>query len=306
MMTTKKQLPTGIYVQIYLDAVHGNTKQQKMQKISDAVDRLKTLGVKGILWHQASYEKVADLSVARFKELSLICSQRGLLSLAAWGLRDSTPEQDGAHIGLIANLPECFGVVFDMEGAWENEKIDKEKAVQIGKAFRKVSPNSLAFDQPWPEPPQHWTMFPWEETASFIDVRAPQDYYNDWTKKYGAERYKKLLPIFETGWKRLEDRRLKPKGLVRPRIKTIQGYKWNGIFSDLVNCLLINPTLFVWSEPFPDALFMCALEVVSKLNGSHFTGPNAVRLFQHSVGLTETDVCDDLVLAKLGIVLPTI
>lgn len=308
MGASKPTLPQGKYVQVYMDAIRGNL-DAKIRYLEPKLDKLKSLGIKGILFHTASYERILKLTAEDFRKLAKLCSDRDMLCIGAFGLGTSYPEETGAHIGMLANLPECFAVVFDMEGAWE-VKEGKAKAILIGKAFRKVSPTALALDQPWADPTYHWTAFPWEETAAFLDGTFPQFYVNNWKSQHGAKRYEICWTRFLTAWAKLK-RRLEPKGLARPMFFTIQGYKW--VFRDLVNCLTTNPTMFIWAEPYPDDVFIAALEVVQALEVQGFTGPNAVKDFQtkwnlnHPGDLIGTDnICGPITVRKLGLPLPPI
>lgn len=272
-----KTIENGLYIQIYRDAIRGTPtiKQKKLLQQLDILSQYKI--VKGIAWHGF----VGDLSVEKFNELTKYCKERNLKSLAAYGLGSKEPEKYGKWIGEVANQPDCYSVIFDMESAWESDDKKKTpvllaKAKKMGEVFRSISPNSLAIDQPWPVPTYHWS-FPWEETAEFIDIRAPQYYVNNWIRQYGKEAYEKCWAWFEQSWKKLNER-LAKKNLVKPMIYTIQGYKWN--LTDLIHCLCSNPTLIVWSDPFPDEVFMLGLEIVNKLFSMGFTGPDAVRKFQ--------------------------
>lgn len=294
--STKPSLPAGRYVQVYLDSLRGGL-DSKIKLLIPKLDKLKQLKIKGILWHVASYEDVTKFTPEVFKKLAKLCSERQMLALAAFGLRPTNPAVDGAHIGLIANLPECFAVVFDMEGAWE-VKDGKIKAIELGTAFRKVAPDALALDQPWADPTYHWSAFPWEETAEFIDIRMPQFYVNNWMKQHGAKRYEICWTRFVNAWEKLK-KRLEPKKLWKPVMYTIQGYKW--VFKDLVNCLTSNPTLFIWSDPLPDDVCMAALQVVAALEAKNFHGPNAVRDFQASVGLVADNIYGPQTASKLGL-----
>jgi len=293
----KRTLPPGRYIQIYRGAVRGNSKTEKRTSIVSALDRLKMVGIKGIIWHGFS----GELTPAVFLELAALATARGLLSLAAFGDGDSDPEGFGRRVGAIANLPECTGVVLDLEGIWENEPGDKAKAVALGRALRQVAPDALVFDQPWPVPQYHGS-FPWDETAAFVDVRAPQWYFNDFKKNFGDQRYQKCLKWFCDSWRALEAK-LAAKNLIRPRIMTIQGYGWDGIFADLVACLTSNPTIFIWSEPYPDELFSKGLVVVNKLEKLGFTGSDAVLSYQRSTNgtLKQDNRCGPSTLASLGL-----
>lgn len=293
----KRTLPPGRYVQIYRGAVRGNGKAEKRASIAAALDRFKALGIKGVIWHGSSTE----LTPVVFLELAALATARGLLSLAAFGDGDSDPEGFGRRVGAIANLPECVAVVLDMEGVWENEANDKADAVKLGRALREVAPDALVFDQPWPVPNLH-SSFPWDETAAFVDVRAPQWYFNDFKKNFGGQRYQKCLKWFGDSWRVLETK-LGAKNLIRPRIMTIQGYGWDDIFPDLVDCLTKNPTIFIWSEPYPTEQFMKALEVVKKLEVLGFAGSDAVLSYQRSTNgaLQQDNRCGPATLASLGL-----
>lgn len=296
----KRTLPPGRYIQVYRDAIRGRNQAAKMAAIATALDQFKAVGVKGVLWHGF----VGEMDAAKFKELSAMCASRGLFSLAAFGLGPSEPEKSGKWIGEIANLPECFAVVFDMEGAWEIPS-GKTKAMALGKAFRDVAPNALALDQPWADPTVHWSLFPWEETAVFIDARYPQFYVNNWFRELGEKRYAQCWTRFLKAWERL-NARLAAKNLVRPVSYTIQGYKW--VFRDLVNCLTTNPTLIIWTDPFPDEITVAALKAVHALESQGFHGPNAVKDFQAKWNkdhpgdsLTTDNLCGPATMNKLGL-----
>lgn len=299
----KRTLPPGRYVQIYRGAVRGNGKTEKRANIAQALDKLKTIGVKGIIWHGFSNE----LTPAVFLELAALATPRGLLSLASFGDGDSDPEGFGRRVGAVGNLPECAAVVLDMEGIWENEPDDKTDAQKLGRALRSVAPDVLVFDQPWPVPNLH-SSFPWDETAAYVDIRAPQYYVNNWIGSKGKDRYTFCWDWFEKSWEKL-NQRYAGKGLVKPVIKTIQGYKW--VFKDLVHCLCSNPTLFIWSEPYPDDLFMAGLAVVQKLESLGFSGPTAVKQFQtkwnqeHPLDLIQPDnIIGPATMSKLGLPQP--
>jgi hypothetical protein len=78
---SKKILPPGRYVQIYRGAVRGNSKAEKHASMAVVADKLKSLGVKGIIWHGLSKELTPQV----FLELAAICAPRGLLALASFG-----------------------------------------------------------------------------------------------------------------------------------------------------------------------------------------------------------------------------
>lgn len=290
-------LPAGKYVQIY----RGSMSAAQVAGLGDKLDELKKLGVTGIAWHGFTTE----MNPVVFARLTKLCTDRGMLSIAAFGMGSQDPVGMGTRMGKVGLVPGCLAVMFDMEGAWDSGK--QVQAVQLGQAFRAVAPNVLTIDQPWPVPTVHW-QFPWEETAAFIQIRAPQYYVNDWTAQHGDARYAKCWAWFDSAWAKLNSR-LAPKNLVRPQIVTIQGYRW--VFHDLVNCLMTNDTVIVWAEPFPDAVFMLALDVVVRLQSLGFSGANGVRQFQekwnkdHTMDLLTADnSCGPKTALRLGVTLP--
>lgn len=294
---TTKTLSEGIYIQIYRDVIPGRTQNEKMRNLANKLDLFKSLGVVGILMHGFTTE----MDVDKFKELAKLCLDRGLLCLAAYGLNSSDPLGKAQRMAEVANLPECAALVLDMEGSWEDEQSDKQTAITLGVELKKLAPNVLIVDQPWPVPTVHWSLFPWEETAAYVDIRAAQWYCNDWKSQYGKERYNKCFTWFTNSWKQL-DERLAKKNLVKPEIKTLQGYAWDDIFSDLVNCLTSNSTLFVWCEPWPSDGFIKGIKIKNELAKRGFIGPEAVKNYQLSTNgkLTADNVCGPKTLKELG------
>lgn len=292
-----KALPPGLYVQIY----RGAMSAAQRDNIGATLDSFKAQGIKGIVWHGFTME----MGPVTFAALTKLCTDRGLLSLAAFGMGSTDPVGMGTRIGKVALVPGCFAVVLDMEGAWDSGK--KASAVQLGQALRAVAPNALVIDQPWPEPNWH-DSFPWEETAAFVDIRAPQYYVNDWQ---GSDRYERVWPVFVSQWAHLDATKLAHDNLVKPEIRTIQGYHW--VFHSLVNCLLTNQTMIVWAEPFPDDLWFLGVQTVAKLAALGFTGPNAVKSFQdkwntdHPTDLIGNDnTCGRETAKRLGVILPDV
>ena len=292
-------LEKGIYIQVYRDKIPGKTHADKMKNVGLEMDKWKALGVKGVAWHGF----VGDMDRTKFAELTQLCVARGLLSLGAFGLGSTRPVDYGNWIGDIANAPGCYAVVFDMEGAWEDEVADKAKCTLMGKTFRAKAPNALVIDQPWPVPTLH-NSFPWEESAAWVDVRAPQVYSNNFSSSHGRESYSYFWNWHLKEWPKLEAR-LAPKGLVKPKIPTVEGYSW--FFSNSLRCVLEHDTLIVWSEPFPEQEFLFAMEVANKLASLGFHGARAVWDFQTSMnGLLEIDgICGAKTIKELGLVAPS-
>lgn len=272
-----RSLPAGFYPQFYRDAQRGDDAAALERAIAEWGPAVGTL-VRGVAMHSVNLE----MDQREFAALAAVCARHNLLALAAFGLGDSHPELYGRTIGKFANRPDCSGVVFDCEGVWENEIDDRADAAAMMTAFRSVAPNAFAADQPWPVPTVH-SRFPDEEFARAVDIRCSQDYFNDWKRVWGKTRYARCLAWFEKSQRTL-DARLAARGISTPRGSTIQGYAWEDIFPDLIDCLLRRASQFtlVWCDPLPSRVFVLGLLVVAKLRELGFTGPDAVRTFQAS------------------------
>ena len=270
-------LPTGFYPQFYRDAQRGDDAAALERAIIEWGPAVGTL-VRGVAMHSVGLEMSQD----EFAGLASVCRNHGLLALAAFGLGDSHPELYGRAIGAFANRSDCAGVVFDCEGVWENEIDDRADAAAMMTAYRSVAPNAFTIDQPWPVPTVH-SRFPDEEFARAVDLRCSQDYFNDWKPKWGKTRYARCLAWFAKAQTTL-DARLAARGIATRRGSTIQGYEWEDIFPDLIDCLLrrASQVTLVWCDPLPSRAFVLGLLVLSKLRDLGFTGPDAVRAFQAS------------------------
>ena len=293
-MTVVRTLDPGIYIQPYM------AKVKSLASLNTELDKWKQLGISGMVSHGF----VGDLDSKKFAKYTKLCKDRGVKSMAAFGLNSLDPRGKGDWIGKVAQTPGCDGIVFDMEGAWEDEKEDKKKAKEMGDVYRSFAPNMLTIDQPWPIPTVHWSMFPWEETSRWIDVRADQRYVNNWRKQWNRDAYEKFEAWHKKEWAKLEDRLRKvDPSLVKQHIPTFQGYFW--IFSDAVKAVCEYPCMIVWCEPFPEKEFMFAIETKNKLASLGFIGPGAVRDFQKAAGgLAVDNDCGEKTIGKLGLTPP--
>lgn len=277
----KKTLPDGIYIQPYMDKFPGANRTAKIDNVRRQLAVWKSLGVAGVAWHGFAgheYGQWQMLGPELFGVLTALTKEQEMLSLAAYGLGSTKAVAKGEFIGNVGKMDGCAGVLFDMEGAWENEASDKPNAKKMGDAYRALAPDQWTCDQPWFAPAVHWSKFPWEETAGFVDERCPQVYCNNFIKQWGRDAYEKTWAWYLKDWVKL-DKRLAARNLVRPRRPTIQGYQWDNT-ADVVHCLTSNPSLFVWTEPFPDESFMVGLRIQKCLSDLGFTGANAVQDFQ--------------------------
>lgn len=300
---SKPILPKGLYVQIYREKIPGNTFKKKLDNLCKELDLYSSIGVVGILAHGFP----SELDINKFKEFEQLCDDRGLICIPAFGLNSDNPELKGQKIGAVAAVAKSRILVLDAEGAWEDEKEDKKNAVILGKEIRKLAPDVLICDQPWPIPDVHWSMFPWEEFADYIDISAPQVYVNNWRSKWGKDAYEKFWEWHLRSWSKLETRLIKA-GKGKPiTIPTIQGYAW--MIEDLIDCLCKHDTMFIWSEPFlsngskdKTDNTVRGIKAFNELKKRGFVGVDAVSLFQRSTNgkLTVDGVCGEKTLKELG------
>lgn len=296
MPYSNKQLPSEFRcIQIYRDAIKGKTKAEKLKSLTKELDLYKLLGITAIAYHGFTTEMTVEV----FKPLAQLCIDRGMLALAAYGLDSSDPIGKAERMALVANLPECFALVLDMEGKFEDELSDKQTIKIMGKKLRELCPNCLMISQDWFAARSHWSMYGWEEIFEFVDMTFPQVYAMNFKNQYGNQAYEKVWEWYQKDWKVLEDR-LRPKNLIRPRKVTLQGYKWP--LEDNVDVLLKNPACIIWAEPYLDETFVKAFRIVKKLKELGFEGPEAIKNFQLSTNgeLNADNICGNKTIKKLG------
>lgn len=216
--------------------------------------------------------------------------------LASWGLDGSSDEdgswltaaEKGTLVGQVLADPYCRAGLLDAEGQWDSktgpsDDMDENGALVLGAAIRKVAPNALVGDQPWfaidshgsvrskPQPISSGSVFqgfPVDEFATSINWRRfRQAYCNNFTKRWGVDRYRKVFSWMEKDWSSV-DRALSTQGLSRPLGVTIQGYGW--VLHHLVDCILTEvffkgQEVIIWCDPLPDTTTMNALFIVQKL-----------------------------------------
>lgn len=296
-------LAPGLYFQVYRDAIRGSHSAALLAALDKWAD---SPSVKGVVLHSVNLE----MSEAEYEPLAKLVHARGLAALASFGLGDERVERTGKAIARFAKREDCAAAVFDMEGAWENEPDDRDDARRLFDAFRADAPDAFAADQPWFVPTVH-SRFPWPETATAIDLRCPQVYCNDFKGRWGRQRYARVELWHSESWATME-RRWRAAGMpIRPRSRTIQGYGWQDIPADLVDCLLVHAAaapVIVWCDPFPAPDFLRGLQAVDALREQGgYTGPNAVLDFQRwsnandFLPLKEDNRCGEKTLAALGV-----
>lgn len=278
----------GIVIQVYLEKVPGSnrTAAAKIAAMTPMVRDWKRAGASGLMPHGSTLSLPRDMPL-----YVTLARAHGLDAYAAFGLDSDDAAGKGRRIAVAANVPGVKGVVFDCEGAWEDESAAAEAAhaEAMGKAFRKDAERALAIHQPWPVPSVHWSRYPWIQFAEYFDIAAPQDYYNDWTSIYGRDRFKILEPRFQREWAKLEAEKLIPAGQGGDqRIKTVQGYGWDDIPYECVDCFVRSESLIVWCEPYPEKTVLGAMAVRQRINekvglwdaSGRWIGSDGVRRFQ--------------------------
>ena len=300
-------LPTGIWLQVYLDKVQGSRDQQDVALVRAA--QLYGRCVTGLVVHgfvPATGNANGAVNPARVlawaQRLRAVGSQLAL----AWGLSaDGDYPRDryrGGYMATCAGVPGVRFTAIDAEGKFEDDATDKQSAREMGAAFRRVAPDAVVIDQPWMLPTKHWSGFPYEELAAWIDASAPQFYYGAYARQLGRDRVRVMRPRFAAAWDRLEAR-LGPRA--RPRRVTLEGYGWGDRFADHVTEMLARPLTLLWCEPWPDDATHRALLVVAELARRGFTGPDAVARFQASVALGADGIVGKDTLAALGLAAPS-
>jgi len=253
-----RALPPGIYVQCYRAKLPGASHQARLDGAARQLDALAALpSLAGVFWHGFTLE----LTPSVFADWAKLCTDRGLLACAAFGLDATDPAGKGRRMAAVANHPACAAVAVDAEGAWDVGQ--QAGALAMGAAFRAAAPRALVLDQSWPVPTVH-SHFPYEQFdgfvdahgayVEFVDLHAEQRYCNDWTRPWGVKRYAKCEALFDASEAKLDS--ILPARARRPHVRTIQGSGWGDIPMDLHDCLSSHATLLAWCEPWPDEAFL--------------------------------------------------
>ena len=274
MVPDRSVLAPGAHLQIYLDAIPATSAADRAAKLDVELEAWRATGVAGVILHgfPRSLPGVYDA-------LAKVVANHGLPCGAAMGLDEAHVDAatKGAALGELAARCDCYVALADCETHYDASPTRKEEMRQLGAAFRARAPSATCIAQPWPEPLLHAT-FPYEEENAFVDANAYQAYFNAWKGSRGAHRYASLDPVFRDQWVKLEATRL--AACPRPTMLTIEGYGWDDIVWDCVDCLLRNESVIVWCDPFPSRTVKNAIRVVGALAARGFTGPTAVRDFQ--------------------------
>lgn len=264
-------LRPGRHYQLYMDAVPSNNSLEQPLAAIKSMDP-----DCGVVFHG-----FPQTLPARFDKWASAAESAGLPFGAAFGL-DSTSipaETKGDAVGDVASRTNVYVTLIDCESHYDDAPNRVQEMIALGQHARAKAPDALFVAQPWPMPLLH-SGFPYEQENAFCDANAPQYYYNDWKKAYGAERYARLDPKFDEQWRTMNSGRL--AHIVRPMLKTIQCEGWDDVIWDLITCLLANPTVIVWCDRgLPSSrAFATALDAIRALEQRGHTGPRAVWDFQ--------------------------
>ena len=300
-------LPPGVYLQLYRDAIRGRTLQERRDTLARYCDEIASMRVRGLVKGPV-FHGFCEEMIDAWPRLAALARDRSLPALASWGLdsRDLSAARKGDLVGQVLASPDCAAGLLDAEGQWDSDlgpadDMDEAGALALGQALRARAPDALVGDQPWFAIEAHGDVrrtarplgqggvfagFPVDEFASVCNLgRFRQAYiYNAKGAFY--------LPTFERmdrEWNDLAPA-LRSAGLERPLRVTLQAYGWK--VHELVHALLdrcVRPAvpLVLWCDPWPDATTLSALRFVELLVREGFAAPGvdareAVRLWQQS------------------------
>ncbi len=242
---------SGIAIQVFRGKVPGTTPTVRRDWCRKRLDEAVAAGVSAIVWHGFTTE----LTPEKYEPLATITRERGLISLAAFGMDDTDPEGKARRISAVSHHPDCAGIVFDWEGRWEDESDDAAKALAFEKVYSELGADRWRCDQPWWKPTVH-TKSPWRQFARIVDARFRQNYCNDYE---GKDRYERINAGSEKAWAWLNSAVLRPEE-IRPVLNSREGYGWRDIPASLERMLVDDAPVIIWSEPWPDQIFMRALK----------------------------------------------
>jgi hypothetical protein len=268
-------LPLGYWPQVWIAA-----SSFTLDGLGRALDLYAQLQLPGVALHGGPRSLTKH-----WRDYAARVTGRGLACLAAFGLDGHddddgtvlTAAEKGEAMAAIANRPDCAGVVQDEESGYDTGVPSAwNDARTMLAAFRRDAPQALAIQQGWPEPLEH-PHYPVEDLLRPADAAAPMVYPNVawYVTHWGRARYARVVKRYEDQWSELERTRLAPAGIVRPRFPTTQGDGWGDILPDLCACLLANPRMLVWCEPFLSATVVRMLRAVRRLEADGFYDPRA-------------------------------
>lgn len=287
------KINVGIHSQIYADA-DGYSKNLKAW-----VDEAPGLGVVGLTHHG-----FCDASTLyKFRD---VAHARGMQAGISFGLGDvgTHGAVTGRQMARLAKLVDYAGV--DMEGKWEDDALDPQKAKEMLDAFRQEAPDVLLFDQPPSRPiPRHHGSLLWRIMAQWTQIRAPMWYWanlrfdgvrSDSVKGLGDDAYERICPDFEDDWNVWVPANTPKDVTPDPVYPTIQAY--HQVPGSFEHFALRYPTFFLWSEnhactrdgersigPYPTAQTRDSMRIVAALRKAGFDGPTAVADFRNKRGL---------------------
>jgi len=194
--------------------------------------------------------------------LATIAADHGLSALASYGLDSSglSGALKGTLMGDVLARPTCAAGLLDMEGAWDDsdkgkpgDVTDKGDALDMCAALRNRAPNALIGDQCWFAIDSHGELrarpigqdvfegFPADEVArkavNWRQFRQAYCNHAEYKARWGTLRYRKVFDWMARDWSKLEAP-FKRAGLHYAPGVTIQGYGWDDMPWNLVDCLL--------------------------------------------------------------------
>jgi hypothetical protein len=302
MNTNAFPIKSGLYFQVYLDALRRSDKRKALEDFVKSP--LLGLGISvGVVGHDFPKDRSIGGFSSPFDKraseiVSTILGARATPPLAglAYGLDGSsdhdgtrlTAKEKGERMGLAVVRSKASLLLPNAETAWDRDEgpeddMDEDGALEMGRAVRAMT-DVVVIDQPWPMPEQHgdnrriakpigqggsFAGFPIDEFGSWVDVRAPQFYWANWYRYHQDKAYSRIYEWMEREWKSVEEamRRSDPT-VLRPRTTTIQGYGHDTYPWTLGNHLIRNVTtkpIIVWSDPTPTPSTIEIIRVVDRV-----------------------------------------
>lgn len=296
-------LDVGVYIQVYRGAMRGTAAQQ-LHARADMVRAASSLGCPGIVWHGFPEELLAS-----WDPLAKLAIDIGLKPVAAWGLdgKKLSVEKKGDLVGELLERPNCAAGLLDEESQYDRDDgpaddMDEAGALRLVQHIRMKSPRKPLGHQPWYAIRSHAGVrrtakpvelggtlagFPVDETSLACNLgHFPQGYIY---RSQGLD-YVPTFKRMDDDWTAIAPA-LAAIAPARPRGVTVQGYGW--ILHELVDCLVNRCTkpsmpLFMWAEPWPDAVAIQALRALRWLRSNGFARPGVSAI--DAVKAAQTDL----------------
>jgi hypothetical protein len=316
-------IPAEPILQLYRGAVPGRTAEAKRAELTRVVIEARRLGVTHIAFHGFPRELAGA-----WNGLAAMADSVGVKALAAWGLDAETDNgrpfsgaAKGEFVGRVLASASCVAGLLDMEGRWDDadagkpgDATDRDDALAMCEALRKLAPNALVGDQPWyailahgdvrrtPSGQDVFRGFPVDEVARVgVNWRRFRQLYPNHAQtkaQLGTRRYPALRSRMNREWGALAAPFAKA-GLPLDLGCTFQAYGWSDcpwhlVDALLTECVTLQRPCILWCDYEPDRTTKAALAFLKFLRERGFAEPGTdsrevVRAFQRSTGCLAVD-----------------